>query len=90
LESKLLRKVTKEFNKYRYPEAKAKILVNRDDILVVEFTGTKASFACCFDENFIDYQYYLKDIAGKDFKIVNILRKTEDKFWVFYKDERER
>jgi len=88
LGSKLLRKVTQEFNKYRYPQAKVKILVNRDDILVVEFTGTKASFACCFDENFIDYKYYLKDIAGKDFKIVNILRKAEDKFWMVYKDER--
>jgi len=87
LESKLLRKVTREFNKYRYPEARAKILVNKEGYLVVEFTGTKASFACCFDENFIDYKYYLKDIADKDFKIVNILRKTEDKFWVVYKDE---
>ena len=87
MESNILRKVTREFNKYRYPEARARVLLNKNDYLVVEFTGTKASFACCFDENFIDYKYYLKDIAHKDFNIIKILRKAEDRFLVLYKNE---
>ena len=60
---KLLRRAATEFNKYRVPECKAKVLSNKDKTLIVEFSGTTAPFSCCFDEYFIDYGCYLKDLA---------------------------
>jgi len=85
MEAKKIKKVTREFNKYRAPESKARVVLNKDSTLKVEFTGTKASYVCCFDENFIDYSYYLKDLANKDFQIMQIKRKAPERFLVTYK-----
>lgn len=90
VDAKQLRRITLEFNKYRAPECKARVLLNKDNTLTVEFTGTKASHACCFDENFIDYQYYLKDLAKKSFEINKIKRKAPERFMVIYKLEMRR
>ncbi|MCM8798678.1 MAG: hypothetical protein NC821_04360 [Candidatus Omnitrophica bacterium] len=84
MEGNILRKVTRKFNQYRYPECKAKVVSHKERRLKVEFSGTKASFACCFDENFVDYKYYLKDLANLDFEIERIERKTPETFIVNY------
>ncbi|MCM8819955.1 MAG: hypothetical protein NC925_04075 [Candidatus Omnitrophica bacterium] len=86
MESKVLKIVTRKFNFYRAPECKAKVISQNNGIVKVEFSGTKASFACCFDENFIDYQYYLKDYGGKDFSIRKIERKNPERFIIFYEE----
>jgi len=77
MNQRVLRSVTREFNKYRSPECKAKVLFNGNEILGVVFSGTKLYLSCYFDENFIDYRYYLKDISGKDFAIINIIKKIK-------------
>ncbi|MCM8778894.1 MAG: hypothetical protein NC898_02040 [Candidatus Omnitrophica bacterium] len=89
MEQRLLSRVTRKFNSRRAPECKAKVVFQRDGVLCIEFSGTKASFACCFDENFVDYQYYLKDITGKDFSLQKIERKRAEKFRVFYEEVRK-
>ncbi len=85
MEGFILRKVSREFNKWRSPECKVKVLKNRGNNLTVEFTGTRAGFACCFDENFVDYVYYLEDIGKKKFEVSQIKRKDKERFVVNYK-----
>ena len=84
METKKLRKVVREFNKYRNPECKARTVRNKDDELVVEFSGSVASYACCFDENFIDFKFYIEDIADEKMEIKEIKRVRSDKFVVKY------
>ena len=84
METKKLRKVVREFNKYRNPECKARTVRNKDDELVVEFSGSVASYACCFDENFIDFKFYIEDIADEKMEIKEIKRVKSDKFVVKY------
>ncbi len=85
MEPKKLRKVTREFNRYRAPECRVKTVKNTEKELVVRFEGTGASFYCCYDENFIDYLYYLKDHAGKSFKIQEVKETKPGVFLVVYK-----
>ncbi|MCS7150771.1 MAG: hypothetical protein NZ928_00070 [Endomicrobia bacterium] len=80
-----LKKVVFEFNKLRYPECKAKIISFKNGTVEVEFSGTKASFACCFDENFIDLKYYFLDYLNLNFEIKEILKVAADRFIVKYK-----
>ena len=82
--NKTLDKVLKEFNNYRYPECEAKLLHFSQDKIIVEFSGTKASFACCFDENFVDFKYYLEDFLKEKFEISKVERTDIDKFLVEY------
>ena len=84
METKKLRKVVREFNKYRNPECKARTVRNKDYELVVEFSGSVASYACCFDENFIDFKFYIEDIADEKMEIKEIKRVKSDKFVVKY------
>ncbi|MCS7249587.1 MAG: hypothetical protein N2323_00785 [candidate division WOR-3 bacterium] len=83
MDRNLLEKITEEFNSLRKPECYANIKEVKNDYLIIEFYGTKINFACCFDENFIDYQYYLKDFSGLEFSIKEIKREG-DKFIVKY------
>jgi len=85
MDRKLLRKVTREFNKYRAPECRARTLRNKDDSLTVEFNGTQAASACCFDENFVDYNYYLEDLSGEEFIISGVEEPEEGRFIVVYR-----
>lgn len=91
----LLKKATREFNRYRFPESYARTVVNKNGLLKIRFSGIKATFACCFavrrqrlcrrrDENFEDYRYYLKDITGIDYKLKQV-KKINDKFIVTYR-----
>jgi peroxiredoxin (alkyl hydroperoxide reductase subunit C) len=79
----LIKKATKEFNDLRYPECWAIIKEIGKDYLIVEFLGTKINFACCFDENFYDYQYYLKDFANWE-SLIKEIKKESNKFIVKY------
>lgn len=79
-----LDKVLKEFNDFRYPECEAKLVYFDQDKIIIEFSGTKAHFACCFDENFVDFKYYLADILEKKFEISKVERTDIDKFLVEY------
>ncbi|MEO0091640.1 MAG: hypothetical protein ABIK61_02890 [candidate division WOR-3 bacterium] len=88
MDTHLLRKVSTEFNRYRFPECKAKTLLNKRDILKVKFSGTKANFACCFDENFQDFKYYLNDIANCSFIITNIVKTKNNNFVVTYRRQK--
>ncbi len=84
-----LRKVTKEFNYYRSPECRAQILFKREDIIKIKFSGTKAGYACCFDENFQDFRYYLRDIAKVEATIEKIKRTKNNNFIISYKINKE-
>ncbi|MGB9823759.1 MAG: hypothetical protein ACPLN0_03285 [Candidatus Hydrothermia bacterium] len=83
--TKTLQKATRQFNKFRFPEVKANVLKNQNGFLKVKFTGAVAPFACCFDENFIDYTYYIKDLSPFDLEIKTIKRKKINVFIVTYK-----
>lgn len=85
MDPNLLRKVTRRFNRYRAPECRARVLRNEKDSLKVEFRGTKATSGCYFDENFVDYNYYLKDLADEGFLLAEIRRPEEGRFIVVYK-----
>lgn len=61
MDAKILRSVTREFNKYRYPECMAKVIKNEGNLIKVEFRGTTVSFSCCFDEHFEDYRELLEE-----------------------------
>ncbi len=64
-----LKSITRKFNHYRAPECRVRTVKNSENELIVKFEGTGANFYCCYDENFIDYLYYLKDYSGKNFRI---------------------
>lgn len=75
-----LRSITRKFNRYRFPECRARTIFNKDGRIIVEFSGTSIS-SCCFDEHFEDYRLLL----GEDVKIekIDYLR---DRFVVYYKE----
>ncbi len=85
-----LRKITRRFNRYRSPECRAKVARNAGAELEVSFTGSTASFACCFDENFVDYCYLIRDIAGEEFAIKEIRRRGSEEFRVIYIKKEDR
>ena len=87
MDPKKLRKASREFNRYRAPECKVKTIKNTKDRLVVKFEGTGASFYCCYDENFIDYLYYLKDHTGESMKIKDVRQPTPNSFIVIYEKD---
>lgn len=90
MKSQELRKVTKEFNYYRSPECRAQTLFNEEDVIKIKFSGTKAGFACCFDENFQDFRYYLKDIAKVEATIEKIKRTKNNNFIISYRISKEK
>ncbi len=85
-----LQKVVSEFNLYRDPECHADIIKATQDFLEVEFTGTVADYACCFDENFIDFKFYVLDLSNEELEIDEIKRKKRDKFVVKYSRKNRR
>ncbi len=85
-----LKKVEKEFNFYRDPECHAEIIDAGEDEIKVEFSGTVASYACCFDENFIDFQFYVLDFVGEEIEVKEIKREKSDKFIVTYSRKRQK
>ncbi len=80
-----LRSITREFNRYRFPECRAKAKRLGEDEIVVEFDGT-ANFFCCFDEHFEDYRILLEE-HGEKFRIEGMEEKG-GKFIVHYKKVR--
>lgn len=80
-----LKEAIVKFNEIRYPESEAKIISIKDDVVYVEFSGTKASFACCFDENFVDLKYYFLDYSNINFEITKVQRISNDRFIVEYR-----
>ncbi len=80
----LLNKVIYEFNLYGYPECEAKLLFVNDNKIAVDFSGTKAHFACCFDENFVDFKYYLNDFLKYKFEISKVEQVDINRFLVEY------
>ncbi|MEM2934956.1 MAG: hypothetical protein QXF32_01140 [Candidatus Thermoplasmatota archaeon] len=81
MKSSKLRKITKEFNRYRAPECIARTLKNEKNKLLILFSGT-FSFSCCFDEHFEDYRRMLKD-ANENYKIKKVI-KEKNSFIVLY------
>lgn len=80
---KILRRIIRKFNKIRNPECKAKTIKNSDEELVVEFSGTVASYSCCFDEHFNDLSYMFEDNNIKLF--IDEIKRNDEKFIVKYK-----
>lgn len=89
MDKNLLEKIKEEFNSLRQPECYAEIKEIGENYLVVEFSGTKINSACCFDENFIDYQYYLKDFGNLEF-LIDEIKREGNKFIVKYVKKEER
>ncbi|MCX8095531.1 MAG: hypothetical protein N3D74_05040 [Caldisericia bacterium] len=85
MNSIFLRKLIKKFNSMRYPECKAKTIKNSKDELIIEFSGTVASYSCCFDEHFNDLKYFFEDNGNIKLYIDNVKRKDNEKFIVKYK-----
>ncbi|MDI6861678.1 MAG: hypothetical protein QMD25_06730 [Caldisericia bacterium] len=84
MNSNILKKLIRKFNSLRYPECKAKTIKNCEDELIVEFSGSVASYSCCFDEHFNDLSFLFEDNNIK-LNIEEIKRKKDDKFIVKYK-----
>ncbi len=81
---KTLKSITRKFNLYRAPECRARTVKNSQNELIVKFEGTGADFYCCYDENFIDYLYYLKDNTGENFRISDVKEANVGVFIVKY------
>lgn len=88
MDLRLLKRLTDEFNFYRSPECVARVLSNKAKELVIEFRGTKADFACCFDENFVDYKYYLKDFGESNWELASVQQNGRARYVVTYKKRR--
>lgn len=71
----LIIKAIEEYNKYRSPEANAKLLSINDAVFEVEFTGTFC-YTCGVYEYFEDLKYQLKEF-GVDSEIVEISELNE-------------
>jgi len=57
-------KAVQEFNKYRSPEALAKLLTTGKDWFKIEFTGPFCR-ACGFYDYFDDFKIFLEEIGPK-------------------------
>jgi len=79
----VLRKISREFNHFRFPECRAKVIGKGEESIRVEFTGTAASFSCCFDEHFEDFRLMMEE-RGMKADIGEIKRESPDKFIVLY------
>ena len=82
--SRLRRKVNvaiRKFNKYRSPEAKAKLLRLDDKEIVVDFTGTFCQ-TCGFYDYFDDFRIFLEEIGIKT-KIIEINKKIDGATVIF-------
>ncbi|GEM_PF-1052647 len=79
-----------EFNFYRDPECRARIVRVDEENVEVEFTGTVAGYACCFDENFVDLKFYFLDFADEDVEIEKILREDRERFMVRYRRKKKK
>jgi len=83
MKSRLLKKVSRDFNHFRSPECRANVIENNGEILKVKFTGTASTFSCCFDEHFEDYRLILEENGIKT-EIEKVERKSMEKFIVLY------
>jgi len=84
MDDKKLRNITREFNKWRYPECRARTIKNEEDKLIMQFDGT-FSYSCCFDEHFEDFRIMLEE-KGEEFKITEV-KHIGRKFVVRYEKE---
>lgn len=85
MNSYLLSNIVKKFNKTRKPECIVKTIENNDKFLKVKFTGTTASYSCCFDEHFNDFRFLLNDESNIEIRIEDIKRRNLYDFLVIYK-----
>lgn len=85
MNSNILKKLIRKFNSMRFPECKAKTIKNNENELIIEFSGSVASYSCCFDEHFEDLKYLFEDNGNIKLYIDEINRKNEEKFIVKYK-----
>ncbi|MCD6382803.1 MAG: hypothetical protein J7L74_04185 [Candidatus Hydrothermae bacterium] len=69
---KTLKSVTRAFNLYRVPECRARARILPDGKLSVNFSGTGTHLYRCSDKHFEGYRYHFLDLAGADFKIVDM------------------
>ena len=84
MDKKKLIGIVKEFNRWRYPECRAKTIKNDDEKLIMQFDGT-FSYSCCFDEHFEDFRIILEE-KGEKFKITEV-KHIGEKFVVRYEKE---
>lgn len=66
----MIEKTIEEYNKYRSPEATAKLTSMKEDTVTIEFTGTFC-YTCGFYDYFEDYQFLLEEKGVKN-KIIEI------------------
>jgi hypothetical protein len=59
-----IEKSVKEFNKFRAPEAKAKLLSLSQESFKIEFTGPFCR-ACGFYDYFDDFKIFLEELGSK-------------------------
>lgn len=78
-----LNRAIKEYNKYRSPLVKAKLLKLEENKLEVEFEGYFC-YSCGMDEYFVDLIYELES-NGVDAELLEFHRKEDEKFIVQYK-----
>jgi len=64
MDDKKLRNITREFNRWRYPECRARTIKNDDEKLIIQFDGT-FSFSCCFDEHFEGFRIMFEEKGEK-------------------------
>ncbi len=60
ISEEIIKKLVNEYNRYRSPEATAKILRIGKDELLLEFSGSFC-WTCGVDDWIIDFQYILQD-----------------------------
>lgn len=61
-QSNIVLEAIEEYNKYRSPESKARLVLMAGDVFKVEFTGSFC-YTCGFYDYFEDYKFLLEDMG---------------------------
>lgn len=62
--SEKIKKAIGEFNKYRFPEAKAKLISTNEKFFKIEFTGSFCR-TCGFYDYFDDFKIFIEEMGLK-------------------------
>jgi hypothetical protein len=80
-------KAVDEYNKYRSPEAKAKLIEIREEELTIDFEGTFC-WTCGVYDYFEDFMYELKELIDLNIEVLSFKEYEPGKFRVRYRFKR--
>ncbi len=83
---KIVKEAAERYNKYRFPEASAKVLSVNEKSINILFEGPFAA-SCCFYDWIEDYAREVMELSGLKLKVESIEQIDSEKFKVKFKIE---